>query len=182
MFKKNLVVLSTGLLCVFSFGGLTYADENTSTNVTNVDTSRSNIDTTSTFDEVTIGASQYEIIVKNDDAFTGLEFVESYTLPEMSSGTKTLLLRSLTSLVVSVITGDGFYTLETFKDAFIEVCASYGLDITEDFLNSLDKYTSTYLDDEFENSETNIILNSIYISLGFIIILLILLWQGGGSF
>lgn len=177
-------MISVSLILMLNLGGLVYADESIPNDVTSIITTGSTSNTTTSKKEMTIGiSSKYEIIVQNDDAFTGLDsFMENYTLPEMSAETKQLLFKSLTSLVVSVITGDGSYTLETFKTAFIEICTSYGIDITEDFMENLDKYISKYLDDEFESNETNVMLNSIYVSLGFIIILLIALWQGGGSF
>lgn len=166
--KKCLFVTSM-FLAINLIGGVVYADDITSNNINNVSSSSSissdniikstsntnkSYEVRTTEQKTTIGQSNFNIVVSNDDMFTNLDtFVDNYTFPGMSAETKQLLLKSLTSLVISVITGDSSYTIDTFKSAFVDICVSYGIDITDDFLQSLDKYTSKYLDDEFEQVE-----------------------------
>lgn len=200
--KKQLITLIISCIFMSNLGGVIHVNASIDSNIDNVSstssvpvdnasestTTTSKKSTTGTKTEkAKIGESKFNIVVSNDDMFTGLDtLIDAYTTeqyaPQISAETKATITKLLTSLVISVATGDSSYTLETFKDAFVKILVEHGVNVTDDVIEAIIKYATHYLDDEFENNETNVILDSIYISLGFITILLIALWQGGGSF
>lgn len=175
--KKSLVTFFICLICFQSFCFPAYADVVSTTTSLPITTTTT---TTTTSNSLIIGKSSIDIVVSNDNLFTGLDtLISSYVPQSIDNNTKTLLTKSLISLVVSVVTGDSVYTLETFKDAFVQICLQYGIEVTEDFLDAITKYATHYLDSEFEQGQTDIYLSSIYSTLGFISIVLVLIWIGG---
>lgn len=174
---KNLFVFIVFMVCIFKFDCFTCsATEITSSPIVSSVTTTLN---TTSKNTLVLGESKMNIVVSNDDMFTSLDTLLTTYTPQLSNDTKKMLSKALVSLVVSVVTGDGSYTLETFKDAFVQICTQYGVEITEDFLDAITKYATYYLDSEFEQNETDAMLSAIYSSLGFISILLVLIWIGG---
>lgn len=128
----------------------------------------------------TIGTSGTgQIIVSTDTMFTGLETLVDFYVPELSVEVKKTLLSSLNDLVITVISGDSGYTIDTFKVAFLEILSNSGVQVTEDLINALDKYTSYYLDEQFEEDETQSILVWIGGSVGMMTTLFLTSQLGG---
>lgn len=138
-------------------------------------------DTTQIFADQT-SAEGLNVVVTNDNMFTGLDTIVNTYSVDLPSETKTLMLKSLCSLIVSVVSGDASYTLDSFVTSFTEILGQYGVEVTDDIVDAVTKYAVYYLDDCFEQNDTNMYLSGIYSSLGFITVLLIALWQGGGNF
>lgn len=176
--KKILFLISACLITSCLIGGVVYADDSTSSNIDNVNSSSSvssdntikGVTTTSTKHEIgttkqttkkaTIGQSSFNVIVTNDDMFTGLEtLLDAYTTeqyaPQMTAETKATITKLLTSLVISVVTGDSSYTLQTFEDAFIQILIDYGIDVTDDVTDAITKYAVHYLEDDLEEDDTD---------------------------
>ena len=201
--KKILFLISACLITSLSLiGGVVYADDSTSSNIDNVNSSSSvssdntikGVTTTSTKHEVrttkqttkktTIGQSSFNITVTNDDMFTGLEtLLDAYTTeqyaPQMTSETKAIITKLLTSLVVSVATGDSSYTLQTFKDAFIQILINHGINVTDDVVDAITKYAVHYLDDDLEEDDTDTYLVWIGGTVGMMTTLFITSQMGG---
>lgn len=197
---KNILFLITSLILVFSVGGVVYADDGIDSSVDNVssttsissnNTSKSTSTTskksstgTTTEKEAGIGQSNFNIVVSDDDMFTGLEtLLNAYTTeqyaPQMTTETKAILTKLLTSLVVSVATGDGSYTLETFKDTFVQILVEHGVNVTEDVIDAITKYAVHYLEDDLEDNETEDYLVWIGGTLGMMTTLFITSQMGG---
>lgn len=201
--KKILFLISACLITSLSLiGGVVYADDSTSSNIDNVNSSssvssdntiKSTSNTTSkhevgttkqTTKKTTIGQSSFNITVTNDDMFTGLEtLLDAYTTeqyaPQMTSETKAIITKLLTSLVVSVATGDSSYTLETFKEAFVKILVEHGINVTDDVVDAITKYAVHYLDDDLEEDDTDTYLVWIGGTVGMMTTLFITSQMGG---
>lgn len=199
---KKILFLISACLITSLIGGVVYADDSTSSNIDNVNSSSSvssdntikGVTTTSTKHEVgttkqttkktTIGQSSFNVIVTNDDMFTGLEtLLDAYTTeqyaPQMTAETKATITKLLTSLVVSVATGDSSYTLQTFKDAFVQILVKYGINITDDVVDAITKYAVHYLEDDLEEDDTDTYLVLISGTVGMMTTLFITSQMGG---
>lgn len=169
-----------------NLGGFVYADDSSNSSVSNVDSSvdSSSSSVTTTTKETVIGYSSFNIVVSNDDMFTGLEvLVDAYTsddyASEITPAVKLTLLKLLTSLVISVVTGDVSYTLDTFVDAFVQILVDNGINVTEDVIDAITKYAVHYLGDDLEQDSTDTYLIWIGSSLGLMTTLFITSQQGG---
>ncbi len=181
MFKKLLVFCISAFI-ISLIGGVVYADDSTNNNIDNVDSSirgssSSSIEgttsiikkyeygvettrQTTTARETTIGQSNFNVIVSNDDMFTGLEtLLDAYTTeqyaPQMTIETKATLTKLLTDLIVSVSTGNSSYTLQTFREAFIKLLVEYGVNVTDDVVDAITKYSVHYLEDDLQEDDTD---------------------------
>lgn len=204
--KINLMVcIAFSCLTILSVGGVAYAEDSTSSvssdidigvvdtdSVTTNDTTISQEGTTEAGTEFTTTRTDtttetepiVNVVVSNDDMFSGLDvLIDAYTTeyyaPEMTDETKAILTKLLTSLIISVATGDGSYTLETFKDAFIEILVEYGINVTDDVDDAITKYAVQYLEDDLEDDETDDYLVWIGGSVGLMTTLFITSQQGG---
>ena len=200
-YMKKILFLISACLITSLIGGVVYADDSTSSNIDNVNSSSSvssdntikGVTTTSTKHEVgttkqtqktTIGQSSFNVIVTNDDMFTGLEtLLDAYTTeqyaPQMTAETKATLRKLLTSLIVSVATGDSSYTLQTFKDAFVQILVKYGINVTDDVVDAITKYAVHYLEDDLEEDDTDTYLVWIGGTVGMMTTLFITSQMGG---
>ena len=114
---------------------------------------------TETTRETTIGTSGTgQIIVSTDTMFTGLETLVDFYGSGLDATVRDSLIKSLTELVVSVVAGDSGYTMDTFKVAFLDILSNSGIQVTDELVDAVDKYTSYYLDSQFEEDETQSIL------------------------
>ena len=201
--KKILFLISACLITSLSLiVGVVYADDSTSSNIDNVNSSssvssdntiKSTSNTTSkhevgttkqTTKKTTIGQSSFNITVTNDDMFTGLEtLLDAYTTeqyaPQMTAETKATLTKLLTGLIVSVATGDSSYTLQTFKDAFIQILINHNINVTDDVVDAITKYAVHYLEDDLEEYDTDTYLVWIGGTVGMMTTLFITSQMGG---
>lgn len=199
---KKILFLISACLITSLIGGVVYADDSISSNIDNVNSSSSvssdntikGVTTTSAKHEIgttkqttqktTIGQSSFNVIVTNDDMFTGLEtLLDAYTTeqyaPQMTAETKATITKLLTSLVISVVTGDSSYTLQTFKDAFIQILIDYGINVTDDVIDAITKYAVHYLEDDLEEDDTDTYLVWIGGTVGMMTTLFITSQMGG---
>jgi hypothetical protein len=201
VFRLQLITLLTSCIFLSAWGVNVSAESviddsvNTSDSST-VDTDNSGIESTASTEtgaiEETSGTTTtgtetqqqgIEVIVTSADMFSSLDTIlDTYSPATMDIDTKLQLTKTLTSLVISVVTGDVSYTLDTFVQSFTDILIEYGVEVTEDIVDAITKYAVYYLDEQFEQNSTDIYLGGIYSSLGFITVLLIALWQGGGNF
>lgn len=124
------------------------------------------------------------VVVSNDDMFSGLDvllnaYTTEYYAPEMTDETRAIVMKLLTSLVISVATGDTSYTLDTFKDAFVEILVEYGIEVTEDTEDAITKYAVQYLEDDLDEDDIDNYLVWIGGSVGLMTTLFITSQQGG---
>lgn len=199
---KRILFLISACLITSLIGGVVYADDSTSSNIDNVNSSSSvssdntikGVTTTTgkyevgttkqTTKKTTIGQSSFNIVVTNDDMFTGLEtLLDAYTTEQYAPGitaeTKSTLTKLLTSLIVSVATGDSSYTLQTFKDAFIQILVKHGINVTDDVVDAITKYAVHYLEDDLEEDDTDYYLVWIGGTVGMMTTLFITSQMGG---
>lgn len=127
---------------------------------------------------VKIGSSSFDIVVNQDDCFTGLNTLVSSYGYNLDDNTKNLLLKELTTLVIDITTNGG-YTLDTFKTAFLEILVKYGIEITEDVLDAVLKYSIHYFNDDFEQEDNEQLLVWIGGTLGMMTTLFLTSQQGG---
>lgn len=180
IYEKINFFLTLCLMFSFSTSICAYADDTTVT-TTSITTSEVSSETTNitTNEKIVLGYS--DIVVKNDDMFSSLEvLLDTYTtdvyVQSIGAETKSFLFKTLTSLVVSVVSGDASYTLETFKDTFVQILANYGINVTNDVIDAITKYAITYLNDELVVDENEITLSCIYSALMFVSVLLVLIY------
>ncbi len=152
----------------------------TSTGTKSIEVFTSGTGTSKETTRATIGTSGTgQIIVSTDTMFTGLETLVDFYAPELSVEVRKTLLNSLDNLVITVISGDSGYTIDNFKVAFLEILSNSGVQVTEDLIDALDKYTSYYLDEQFEEDETQSILVWIGGSVGMMTTLFLTSQLGG---
>lgn len=120
---------------------------------------KSRTETTRETTGTTIGTSGTgQIIVSTDTMFTGLETLVEFYGSGLDATVRDSLIKSLTELVVSVVAGDSGYTMDTFKVAFLDILSNSGIQVTDELVDAVDKYTFYYLDSQFEEDETQSIL------------------------
>lgn len=157
-----IVFLVTSFAVVLCFGNVVHADEITSDS-----------------NDVVLGESNFNVVVTQDDVFLGLDtFVDFYS-SDLDDVTKSLLTKELTSLVLSVFTDDASYTLETFKTAFVEVLTNYGIEVTEDVLDAIVRFSVHYLSDNLQDDDQDEYLAWIGSTLSTMVILFLISQQGG---
>ena len=193
-FSKQLITVVVSCIFLTNFcGGELYADtitygSNTGySSTTTTDSGVSNSTTTSketakrgATETTTIGTSGTgQIVVTTDNLFTGLDTLVTAYAPTIDTATKEVLLKSLGGLVLGVVTGDTEYTVSTFKTAFVDTLVKYGVQVNDDCLDAIDKYIAYYLDDQFEQNDSDTWLSMIYVSLTFVSTILLLIWIRG---
>ena len=197
-FSKQLITVVVSCIFLINFCGgelyadtITYGSDTGYSSTTTTDSGVSNSTTTGkvtikgrtterTTKTTTIGTSGTgQIVVTIDNLFTGLDTLVTAYAPTIDIATKELLLKSLGGLVLGVVTGDTEYTVSTFKTAFVDTLVKYGVQVNDDCLDAIDKYIAYYLDDQFEQNDSDTWLSMIYVSLTFVSTILLLIWIRG---
>lgn len=173
--KRQLITCIASISCFFLLGDNIYADEVVTSNSSIITTSITSNSSTSSTSSKTVGSSGYSITVSKETAFTALDGLVSVIVPDCPEVVRKLLV----GLVVEVISGDEGITLVTFTDDFCNILTDNGYVVTDDMRDKIKEYALTYLDEEFEQNNTDNMLSGIYTTLGFISGLLILIWIGG---
>lgn len=176
---KKLIILISSMVVFFSLGGVVYADDTSTVSTSISDNSSINTNSiTTTSKSLVLGSSIFDIVVNQDDCFIGLDTLVSAYCYNLDDNTKNLLLKELTTLVIDITTNGG-YTLETFKTAFLEILVKYGIEITEDVLDAVLKYSIHYFNDDFEQEDNEQLLVWIGGTLGMMTTLFLTSQQGG---
>lgn len=192
-FSKQLITVVVSCIFLNFCGGEFYADTITYgfdtgySSITTTDSGFSNSTTTGkettkrgATETTTIGTSGTgQIVVTTDNLFTGLDTLVTAYAPTIDTSTKELLLKSLGGLVLGVVTGDTVYSVSTFKTAFVDTLVKYGVQVNDDCLDAIDKYIAYYLDDQFEQNDSDTWLSMIYVSLTFVSTILLFIWIRG---
>lgn len=167
------------MVVFLSLGGVVYADDTSTVSTSIIDNSSINTSSiVTTSKALVVGSSSFDIVVNQDDCFTGLNTLLSAYAPVLSDDVKSSLLSELTSLVVNISTNGG-YTLETFKTAFLEILVKYGVEVTEDVVDAVVKYSVHYFNDDFEQEDNEQLLVWIGGTLGMMTTLFLTSQQGG---
>lgn len=188
-YMKKILFLIVSCCLISCLGGVVYAnDTNFSSNSISV-SSTTNPDTstittngskeTSRTENLVIGSSNINVMVKQDNCFTGLDELLNFYIPDVwQPEYRYSLATDLQSLLVDIMSNGG-YTLSVFKSAFIEILQRYGIEVNEDFIKAIEQYGSYYFNDDFAQEEEEILLVWIGGTLGLSATLFITSQQGG---
>jgi hypothetical protein len=130
---------------------------------------------------LTIGESAFNIVVSHDkdDCYTALDELLDLELPEgFSDSARTALTSKLKSLIVDLMSNGG-YTLEAFKVAFVLVLQSFGIEVSEEFVDAIIYFASYYFNDDFEQEDNEVLLVWIGSSLSMMVTLFLTSQNGG---
>jgi hypothetical protein len=194
--KKLLIPLLVLVMVSSCIGGVAYADnvddsvnssvvaEPTDEDITTSEDTSASSGESQSGDEnqaLTIGESAFNIVVSHDkdDCYTALDELLDLELPEgFSDSARTALTSKLKSLIVDLMSNGG-YTLEAFKVAFVLVLQSFGIEVSEEFVDAIIYFASYYFNDDFEQEDNEVLLVWIGSSLSMMVTLFLTSQNGG---